>query len=94
MSSPIQKSDKVICIDDRFSPAARAWFSELPRKGQMYDVRYVYQNVDTGMPTLHLTGITGASPAPHRHEIGFRASRFRLLAEIRAMNQIAQGARA
>jgi hypothetical protein len=89
--SPIHASDKVVCVDDNFEPAARAWFSTLPRKGQVYDVRLAYQNVHTGMPTLLITGITGASPAPHRHEIGFRASRFRLLAEVRAMNQIAAG---
>lgn len=92
MSSPIHQSDKVVCIDSNFDPAVRAWFSELPQKGQVYDVRFAGANAK-GMPTLLLTGIRGACPAPHRHEIGFRASRFRLVSEVRAANQIAQGAR-
>lgn len=93
MKSPT-KSDKVVCVDDRFDPAARAWFSALPVKGRVYDVRLAYQNVHNGCPTLLLTGIQGASPAPHRHEIGFRASRFRTLAEMKAIGAMEQGAMA
>lgn len=87
------KNDKVVCVDDHFDPAARAWFSALPIKGQTYVVRAAFP-APNGCPTLLLTGITGASPAPHRHEIGFRAARFRTLAEMRAISAIEQGAMA
>jgi hypothetical protein len=92
--SNITQNQKVVCVDDSFDPAARAWFSSLPVKGRVYNVRLAYQNVTNGCPTLLLTGIQGASPAPHRHEIGFRAARFRTLAEMRAMDAIKQGATA
>lgn len=86
-----KQNDKVVCIDDHFEPAARAWFSDLPVRGRTYVVRSVFDG-HNGAPTLCLTGIQGAAPAPHRHEIGFRAARFRTLAEMKAISAIRAGA--
>ena len=41
MSAPFQVSDKVVCVNDHFTPEQAALFDHLPRKGQVYVVRKV-----------------------------------------------------
>jgi hypothetical protein len=36
------KGQKVVCINDEFSPLALELFSQLPKKGRIYTVRAVY----------------------------------------------------
>jgi hypothetical protein len=79
---------KVVCVNDEFSPAIRKLYTHLPVK----DVTYVVRNVELGANAkgepgevcLHLVGLVNppGTVAPHR-ERGFNAERFRPLDDIR-----------
>lgn len=79
-------SDKVVCVDDRFTPDVAAWFTGLPKRGVVYVVRGIDPINGTG---VYLVGIYGATWFDGG-ERGFCQTRFRKLTDIQSENAAAR----
>lgn len=85
----MKSSDKVVCIDDKFSGEhMKFWIGvELPKAGVVYVIRCV--SVDGfGRTHLHLVGIFGPKNGDTENEWGFHPRRFRKLDDIREENRL------
>jgi hypothetical protein len=76
-------SDKVVCVDDVMTPLQLTWCSEPIVAGRVYVVRESFQTPNRGLHSVRLVGIT-LEKMPDGSEMGWDASRFRTLAEVRA----------
>ena len=76
-------SDKVVCVNDRFTPDVAAWFTGLPKRGAVYVVRGVDERGTRN--GVYLVGIRGDIWFDGT-ERGFCPTRFRKLAGIQAEN--------
>lgn len=95
----MQIGQKVVCVNDEFTPLVRKLFKELPEKGKVYVVRSVFLgrskplNVtpgDTdGEVGLLLVGVNNPPDPVHLYhqELGFSSERFRPLEEVQAKAQ-------
>ena len=79
---------KVVCVNDEFTPAIRKLYNKLPVKDATYVIRSVELGAnakgEAGEVCIHLVGMVnpnGAVP-PHR-ERGFNAERFAPLDDVR-----------
>lgn len=85
MKSPFNVSDKVICIDDEMTDVQRAWSGNTLVKDRVYVVRETFESGERNIPAVRVVGVN-CKATDHGAEIGWNASRFRLLAEVRAEN--------
>ena len=76
-------SDKVVCVNDLFTPDAASWFTGLPKR----DVVYVVRRIDERgtREGVYLVGIRGNIWFDGT-ERGFCPTRFRKLTDIQAEN--------
>lgn len=79
------KGQKVICVNDTFSPAIRALYKELPVKDNIYTVREVFlgrerivKGGDSATVGLLLVELTNPRDPFHQgdQELGFTSERF------------------
>ena len=79
------KGQKVVCINDTFTPAIRALYKQLPVKDNIYTVREVFlgrekivKAGDSATVGLLLEELTNPSDPFHRgeQELGFSSERF------------------
>lgn len=78
-------SDKVVCVDGSFDRVYRPLFSSLPKRGKVYVVRECRLDPKTKRQRVLLVGIRAkVEHLISRDEVGFEASRFRSLAEVKA----------
>ena len=79
------KGQKVICINDTFSPTVRALYKQLPAKDTIYTVREVFlgrekivKGGDTATVGLLLEELTNPQDPFHQgeQELGFSSERF------------------
>lgn len=83
---------KVVCVDDKFPPAANRLYKNLPKKDVTYVIRGVVLGVNwkrqPGEVCLYLIGLHNPrSTVPPFPERGFNAERFRPLEEIQEENR-------
>lgn len=80
-----QISDKVVCVDDKFSPQASSKISNLPVKGNVYVVRDCFLSKVNNQPVVFIVGSIGI---PHSvdGECGFWSWRFRKLSDVKSEN--------
>lgn len=83
---------KVVCVDDKFAPAALRWLVQLPVEGKVYVVRdvkigfsLVKRGKRKGGVRVLLVGLVNPE-AKDGQEHGFNAERFRLLEEVKQRN--------
>jgi hypothetical protein len=85
------KGQKVVCINDTFSPAIRALYKQLPVKDTIYTVREVFlgrekivKGGDTATVGLLLEELTNPRDPFHQgeQELGFSSERFAPLNEL------------
>jgi hypothetical protein len=81
---------KVECLDDFFHAPLKKLYRELPVKGEVYTVRAIFHGRDRLHPTNSFSTTAGllleelhnlSDPEQPQAELGFRASRFRPIAE-------------
>jgi hypothetical protein len=79
------KGQKVICINDTFSPTVRALYKQLPTKDTIYTIREVFlgrekivKGGDTATVGLLLEELTNPKDPFHQgdQELGFSSERF------------------
>lgn len=82
---PMVKGQKVICINDTFSPTVRALYQQLPVKDTIYTIREVFlgrekivRGGDTATVGLLLEELTNPQDPFHQgeQELGFSSERF------------------
>lgn len=87
------KGQKVVCIDDAFSPLVTALYGQLPEKGRTYTIREVFlgrervvRGGDSATVGLLLHEIVNPPDPFHagREELGFSSERFAPLEELPA----------
>ena len=85
------KGQKVVCINDTFSPTIRALYKQLPVKDNIYTVREVFlgqekivRGGDTATVGLLLEELTNPRDPFHQgdQELGFSSERFAPLNEL------------
>jgi hypothetical protein len=92
----MDKNDKVVCVDDNWTPGIERVYKQLPIKDQTYFIREVLpgQDVDAlvmdchekRVPALLLVGIVNDKNS-RGLEHGFSARRFRKLDEASRVNE-------
>lgn len=84
-TDPMVKGQKVICINDTFSPTVRALYKQLPVKDTIYTIREVFlgrekivRGGDTATVGLLLEELTNPQDPFHQgeQELGFSSERF------------------
>jgi len=87
------KGQKVVCINDTFTPVVRAIYQQLPRKGDTYTIREVFlgrervvKGGDTATVGLLLQELVNPPDPFHKggEELGFSSERFAPLEEVPA----------
>ncbi|HVS51744.1 MAG TPA: hypothetical protein VHD62_05260 [Opitutaceae bacterium] len=87
------KGQRVVCINDTFSPAIRALYKQLPAKDRIYTVREVFlgrekivKGGDTATVGLLLEELKNPPDPFHQgeQELGFSSERFAPLNELPA----------
>jgi hypothetical protein len=90
-SGSMVKGQRVICINDTFSPTIRALYKQLPVKDNIYTIREVFlgrekivKGGDTATVGLLLEEITNPRDPFHQgeQELGFSSERFAPLNEL------------
>src|ERR1044071_6857097 len=90
-SATMVKGQKVVCINDTFSPAIRALYKQLPVKDNIYTVREVFlgrekivKGGDTATVGLLLEELKNPRDPFHQgeQELGFSSERFAPLNEL------------
>jgi hypothetical protein len=85
------KGQKVVCVNDTFSPAVRALYQQLPVKGDTYTIREVFlgrekivRGGDTATVGLLLEELKNPPDPFHQglQELGFSSERFAPLEEL------------
>jgi hypothetical protein len=85
------KGQKVVCVNDTFSPTIRALYQQLPVKDNIYTVREVFlgrekivKGGDTATVGLLLEELTNPRDPFHQgeQELGFTSERFAPLNEL------------
>jgi hypothetical protein len=85
------KGQRVVCINDTFSPAIRALYKQLPVKDNIYKIREVFlgrekivRGGDTATVGLLLEELTNPPDPFHQgeQELGFSSERFAPLNEL------------
>jgi hypothetical protein len=85
------KGQKVVCINDTFSPTIRALYKQLPVKDTIYTIREVFlgrekivKGGDTATVGLLLVELTNPKDPFHQgeQELGFSSERFAPLNEL------------
>ncbi len=85
------KGQKVVCINDTFSPTIRALYKQLPVKDTIYTIREVFlgrekvvRGGDTATVGLLLEELTNPKDPFHQgeQELGFTSERFAPLNEL------------
>lgn len=85
----MKAGDKVVCVDDNFDRpynqvqkqhgyTPSAW----PVRGQVYVIREIETDVESGFLCIRLVGIVGQIHPWFNKEGAFLASRFRLVSEV------------
>lgn len=91
LSSPMVKGQKVVCINDTFSPTVRALYKQLPVKDNIYTIREVFlgrekivKGGDTATVGLLLEELVNPKDPFHQgeQELGFTSERFAPLNEL------------
>ncbi len=79
----MKAGDKVVCVDDNWTGCpGMELHKKLPKKGEVYCVREVRISTMNGKPVIHLIGLVSKTNPWSGKEQGFRASRFRPVAEV------------
>lgn len=90
-SAPMVKGQKVICVNDAFSPTVRALYKQLPVKDTIYTVREVFlgrekivKGGDSATVGLLLEELVNPKDPFHQgeQELGFSSERFAPLNEL------------
>ena len=85
------KGQKVVCINDSFSPFVRALYKQLPAKGETYTIREVFlgrekivKGGDSATVGLLLEELANPPDPFHagQQELGFSSERFAPLEEL------------
>jgi hypothetical protein len=88
---PMVKGQKVVCINDTFSPTVRALYKQLPVKDNIYTIREVFlgrekivKGGDTATVGLLLEELVNPKDPFHQgeQELGFTSERFAPLNEL------------
>ncbi len=87
----MMKGQKVVCVNDTFSPSVRALYQQLPVKGDTYTIREVFlgrekivKGGDTATVGLLLEELKNPPDPFHQgnQELGFSSERFAPLEEL------------